>query len=173
MALWRPPAHDKRLKLLAADSVVIRAATALASAFSALLLMSSATASPIPSVVAEPIRTPDGLAETPVTLAGIVSCRAGTELPHHATVNVTLADVSVAAASGRVLAQTEFAAAGGQMPLAFALAFDAARVESRHTYEISARIEAHGRVLFMTGTGYRIDLAAAPAAIELVLVAAA
>ena len=172
MALWRPPAPWNRLKLLAADSFVSRAATALASAFSALLLMSSATASAVPGVFAEPVRVPDGPAEMPVTLSGIVSCREGADLPRNATVNVTLADVTRTDVPVQVVAQTTFGAAGGQMPLAFALAFDAAGVDSRRTYEISARIEAHGRALFLTGAGYPIDLAAAPAAIELVLVSA-
>ena len=166
-----PASLGNPLKLLASDSVVIRAAAALASAFSALLLMSSATAFPVPHRVAEPARLPDGPAESPVTLAGIVSCREQVALPGDATVRVTLADVSHPAAPALV-AQTTFAAAGGTMPLAFALAFDAGRLESGHSHEISALIEAQGRLLYVTGAAYRIDLAAAPAAVELVLVSA-
>jgi putative lipoprotein len=172
VALWPPAGPENRLKLLAADSIVTRAAAALASALSALLLTSSSTPAAGPRGVVEPVLGPDTTTETPVTLAGIVSCRGHVQLPHHATVKVVLADVSPGAVTNRVVAQTRFAAAGGQMPLAFALAFDAAGLGSRRDLEISASIETKGRVVYVTPTPYRIDPAAAPAAIELVLVSA-
>ena len=70
-------------------------------------------------------------------------------LPPSAILSVTLQDVSLADAPAIVLAR-QSGPVNGQVPLAFHLPYDPAKVQSGHRYAISARIDLDGKPLFIS-----------------------
>ena len=92
-------------------------------------------------------------AEQPVTVTGSITYRERIALPPTAQVEITLADVSLADAPARTLAQQAFTADGRQVPFAFSLTVDQRPLDPRHSYAVSARIsDASGRLMFITDT---------------------
>ena len=92
-------------------------------------------------------------AEQPVTVTGSITYRERIALPPTAQVEITLADVSLADAPARTLAQQAFTADGRQVPFAFSLTVDLRPLDPRHSYAVSARIsDASGRLMFITDT---------------------
>ena len=91
--------------------------------------------------------------EKPVTVNGSITYRERMALPPTAQVEVQLADVSLADAPSRTIAQQSFTAGGRQVPFAFSLTVDERRLDPRHSYAVSARItDASGRLMFITDT---------------------
>ncbi len=92
-------------------------------------------------------------AEQPVTVTGSITYRERIALPPTAQVEITLADVSLADAPSRTIAQQAFTADGRQVPFAFSLTIDQRPLDPRHSYAVSARIsDASGRLMFITDT---------------------
>ena len=92
-------------------------------------------------------------AEQPVTVTGSITYRERIALPPTAQVEITLADVSLADAPSRTIAQQAFTADGRQVPFAFSLTIDQRRLDPRHSYAVSARItDASGKLMFITDT---------------------
>ena len=92
-------------------------------------------------------------AEQPVTVTGSITYRERIALPPTAQVEITLADVSLADAPARTIAQQAFTADGRQVPFAFSLTVDQRPLDPRHSYAVSARIsDASGRLMFITDT---------------------
>ncbi|CAD5107569.1 YbaY family lipoprotein [Zestomonas carbonaria] len=78
-------------------------------------------------------------------------------LPPNATLSVSLQDVSLADAPARELAR-QSGTVQGQVPLPFTLEYDSAEVKPGHRYAVSARIEADGRLLFITTEQHAVQL---------------
>ncbi|WP_095108121.1 YbaY family lipoprotein [Pseudomonas sp. Irchel 3E20] len=78
-------------------------------------------------------------------------------LPPNATLSVSLQDVSLADAPARVLDQ-QSGPIKGQVPLPFHLTYDPLLVEPGHRYSVSARIEADGKLLFITTEHHAVQL---------------
>lgn len=92
-------------------------------------------------------------AEQPVTVTGSITYRERIALPPTAQVEITLADVSLADAPSRTIAQQAFTADGRQVPFAFSLTIDQRQLDPRHSYAMSARItDASGKLMFITDT---------------------
>jgi putative lipoprotein len=79
-------------------------------------------------------------------------------LPPTAILSVTLQDVSLADAPAVVLAR-QSGPVNGQVPLAFHLPYDPAKVQSGHRFAVSARIEVDGKLLFISTehNGVKLD----------------
>jgi putative lipoprotein len=106
---------------------------------------------------------------TQVTLTGTATYRQRIALPADARLTVRISDVSRMDAPAPVIAETEIATAGRQVPLAFSLAYDPARIDARGRYSVSARItDGAGRLIWITDT--HADLPPPGRAIELRLV---
>ena len=102
--------------------------------------------------------------EKPVTVSGTIAYRERIALPPTAQVEVQLADVSLADAPSRTIAQQSFTADGRQVPFAFSLTVDERRLDPRHSYAVSARIsDASGRLMFITDTRNSVTFDGRPA----------
>lgn len=90
------------------------------------------------------------------TIIGTVSYRERIALPEDAKITVTLADISLADAPSVVIGQTEFESQGFQSPFAFQIDYDPAKIIPNHRYAVSAHIEMHGKLRFITDTIYPV-----------------
>lgn len=90
------------------------------------------------------------------SIMGTVSYRERIALPDKALVTITLQDVSLADAPAKVIAKQRFETNGMQVPLKFDLAFDNRKIDARHRYSVSARIEVDGKLRFITDTHYAV-----------------
>ena len=87
------------------------------------------------------------------TLTGTVTYRERIALPPDSRLIVTISDVSLADAPSVTIAQTETKTEGKQVPLAFSLSYDPARIEPRRSYAVSARIlDGQGQLAWITDT---------------------
>lgn len=102
--------------------------------------------------------------EQPVAVTGSIAYRERVALPPTAQVEIRLDDVSLADAPSRTIAQQAFTADGRQVPFAFRLTVDERRLDSRHSYAVSARItDASGRLMFITDTRNSVTFDGRPA----------
>ncbi len=86
------------------------------------------------------------------TVTGQVFYRERIALPQDAVVSVTLADTSKMDAPAEVISTHSYATAGKSVPFDFSLPYSASKIQSNHTYTVSARIEANGKLLFTSTT---------------------
>jgi putative lipoprotein len=112
-----------------------------------LILNGCATSNVVPGT--------SGGAEAP-RVTGSVTYHERIALPPTALVKVRLVDVSRADAPSELLAEQVIAAAGRQVPIPFALAYDAATIDPAHTYAVQVRIEDAGRLLFISDTHHPV-----------------
>ncbi|WP_395336136.1 YbaY family lipoprotein [Novosphingobium sp. BL-8H] len=104
-----------------------------------------------------------------VTLTGHATYRERIALPPDARLSVAIADVSRMDTAAPVIASTEFATEGWQVPLAFTLDYDASKIDPRGRYAVSARItDGAGQLVWITDT--HTSLPAPGQAVELMLV---
>ncbi|HUN63218.1 MAG TPA: YbaY family lipoprotein [Candidatus Sulfotelmatobacter sp.] len=90
-------------------------------------------------------------------------------LPPNAVIEVKLQDVSLADAPAKVIAEQTYLMGQRQVPVPFALNFDSAKIDPKHTYSVSARITVDGKLRFTTDTSYPVLTAGKPAQIEIVV----
>jgi putative lipoprotein len=126
---------------------------------SALVLAACGTPAIVP--------TSAGAASARVT--GTVSYRERLALPPGAVLKVQLLDVSRADAPAAVLGEQVITAGGRQVPFAFEIAYDPARIDPRMTYAVSARIEEGGRLRFISDQRHAVITRGAPSQVDLVL----
>jgi putative lipoprotein len=88
------------------------------------------------------------------TLTGEVLYRERIKLEPGAELLVQLLDVSRMDVAADVLASTLLPANAGP-PYAFSISYDARQIDERHTYAVSARIEANGQLIFINDTQHR------------------
>lgn len=86
------------------------------------------------------------------TLSGTVLYLQRVALPPDAEVTITLSDVSRADAPATILGTTTFKAAGRQVPLAWAVAYDPAKIDERMACAVSARITIGGALAWKSDT---------------------
>lgn len=104
-----------------------------------------------------------------VTLSGTALYRERIALPANARLAVKINDVSLMDKAAPVIAETEAATGGRQVPLAFSLDYDPARIDPRGRYSVSARItDGTGRLLWITDT--HVALPRPGKAVELLMV---
>lgn len=108
-----------------------------------------------------------GAAETRVT--GTVDVAQRGALPPGAVVKVQLIDVSRADARALVFGEQSIQAGGRQPPIAFAIGYDATKIEPEMSYAVSARIEDGGKLLFINDQRYAVLTRGAPSHVDLVL----
>jgi putative lipoprotein len=101
-------------------------------------------------------------------VTGSVTYRERMALPPGATVTVRLQDVSRADAPAEVLAE-QVIVPTTQVPIPFALRYDPARIDARHRYSVSARIEVDGKLWFMSDTHNGVLTDGGPTEVEVVV----
>jgi putative lipoprotein len=117
----------------------------------------------------EALANPGGVGATMGKVTGTVSYRERIALPPAATIRVRLVDMSRADAPADVLGEQLIEAAGRQVPLAFEIPYDLARIDERMSYAVQARIEDGNRLLFISDESYPVITRAAPRTVNLLL----
>ena len=107
-------------------------------------------------------------AAIPATLVGTLTYRERIALPPGSEALVELRDVSRADAPSTTIAEQRIAI-GGQVPIHFRLDYDAAVLDPKHTYAVSARITNGGRLLFISDTMTQVITRGNPLEADLVL----
>jgi putative lipoprotein len=102
-------------------------------------------------------------------VTGTVTYRERIALPPTAELTVKLADVSRADAPDELIGQQVIRAEGRQVPFAFAIDYDAARIVPAHTYAVQVRIEDRGRLLFISDQVHPVLTRGAPASVDVVV----
>ncbi len=77
-------------------------------------------------------------------------------LPDNAKLTVTLADVSLADAPMEVISSQSYVTEGKQVPLPFSLRYSPSEIKPGHTYNVSARIEVNGELVFISDTAHHV-----------------
>ena len=108
-----------------------------------------------------------GASVTKVT--GTVTYRERIALPPDAVIKVQLVDVSRADAPAIVIGEQVTHAAGKQVPFAFEIPFDPARIEANYSYAVQARIEKDGKLRFISDRHYAVITRGAPTHVDIVL----
>ena len=103
-------------------------------------------------------------------VSGTVTYRERIALDPAAEVVVQLLDVSRMDAPSTVLAEQRIKANGKQVPFAYELKVDAARIDPRMRYAVSARISRGDQLLFINDTQYSVLTQGGGATADLVLV---
>ena len=91
-----------------------------------------------------------------VELTGRVTYRTRQALPAGAIIEVQLLDVSRADAPAQPLGRTSIVTKGEQVPVPFAVAYDAGTIDARRRYVVQATITIAGRVAFRTTTAHPV-----------------
>ncbi|WP_243652420.1 YbaY family lipoprotein [Novosphingobium sp. PhB165] len=104
-----------------------------------------------------------------ITLSGHATYRERIALPPAAHLSVAISDVSRMDTAAPVIASTEFATEGRQVPLAFTLDYDATKIDPHGRYAVSARItDGGGQLIWITDTHTALPAVGQP--VELMLV---
>lgn len=106
----------------------------------------------------------------PIRVTGTITWRERIALPPDAEITVRLQDVSRMDAPAVVLAEQRFTAGARQPPYPFDLIVEAARIDPRMRYTVSARVEHQGRLLFINDTSYPVLTQGAGYTAQLMLV---
>jgi len=96
-------------------------------------------------------------------LTGRVTYRTRQALPAGAVIEARLLDVSRADAPAEELGRVEIVTRGEQVPVPFALRYDASRVEPSRRYTVQVTITIDGRVRFRTTAAHAVLTNGAPA----------
>ena len=102
-------------------------------------------------------------------VTGTVTYRERIALPPTAVIKVQLVDVSRADAPAIVLGEQVTHASGRQVPFAFEIPFDPARIEANYSYAVQARIEQDGQLRFISDRHYAVITRGAPTHVDMVL----
>lgn len=97
-------------------------------------------------------------------LTGRVTYRTRAALPVGAVIDVRLLDVSRVDAPATMLGRVEIVTRGEQVPLPFAIGYDASAIDPRLRYTVQATITIAGRVAYRTTTAHLVITSGAPAA---------
>jgi len=96
------------------------------------------------------------------SLNGTLTYRQRIAVPPDTEATVRLVDVSRADAPATVIAETRFETDGRQVPFAFRLEYDPARIDPRMRYAVSGELSAGGRILFLNTTRHSVLTQGAP-----------
>ena len=103
------------------------------------------------------------------SVSGTVTYRERVAMPDNAVLTVQLQDVSRSDAPAQRIAEQRIVFAGRQVPLTFDLHYDAARIDPKHTYSVSARITVDGQLHFLSTSAYRVLTQGNPATLQMVV----
>ncbi|MGJ7537119.1 MULTISPECIES: YbaY family lipoprotein [Variovorax] len=134
-----------------------------------LLMFSAIAGASLLSACAVP-SSPAAGGGTQLRVSGTVTYRERIALDPAAEVVVQLLDVSRMDAPSTVLAEQRIKANGKQVPFAYELKVDAARIDPRMRYAVSARISRGEQLLFINDTQYSVLTQGGGATADLVLV---
>jgi putative lipoprotein len=109
------------------------------------------------------------MARTADAVTGTVTYLERIALPPNAMVIVRLVDVSRADAPGDALAEQRIDTGGKQVPFAFTLAYDPARIDPRGSYAVQARIEVDGQLWCITTDRYAAITQGNPTQVEVIV----
>jgi putative lipoprotein len=123
----------------------------------------------LPTVPAPPVPTPTPAPETTASLTGTITYRQRIALTPEAVVQVELRDVSLQDVEAPLVAR-RIIEKPGQVPISFTLEYDAAVIDPRHTYAVSARITDRGQLQFVTETRVPVITNGAASTAEIVVV---
>lgn len=102
------------------------------------------------------------------TITGTIhSCRARLALPHGAVVRLRLEDATPAQAARDLIADAELPAEGRRTPLAFALPYDATRIDEARRYNVRAAILVGDDLLFTSTTAHPVITGGAPSRVDI------
>jgi len=90
------------------------------------------------------------------TVTGTVSYLLRIALPPSAVIQVQLLDVSLADARSKLIAEEKITLGDRQVPVPFSLAYDPAKIDSGHTYSVSARILVDDALRFVSDKAYPV-----------------
>ena len=102
-------------------------------------------------------------------VTGTITYRERIGLTANAVVEVQLRDISLADAPSVLIAE-QVIESPGQVPIAFEVEYDPARIDQRRDYSIQASIIEDGRLLFINDTVYSVITGGHPSQIDMVLV---
>lgn len=103
------------------------------------------------------------------TVSGTVTYLQRMALPPNAVIQVQLQDVSLADAPAKVVAEQSINLGQRQVPVPFTINYDAAKIDPKHTYSVSARITVDGKLYFLSDKSYPVLTAGKPSHVEVVL----
>jgi len=131
------------------------------------VLLAGCTATP--SSTTPPAAATAATTAAPDSVTGTITYRNRMALPPTAVVRVVLQDVSLQDVAATVLDSVTIRPNGRQVPFAFALRYDPARIEPGNTYTVQARITDGGRLLYLNDEAYPVITGNHPKRVELVL----
>jgi uncharacterized lipoprotein YbaY/heat shock protein HslJ len=102
------------------------------------------------------------------TVTGTATYRERMALPPNAVFEATLEDVSRADAPAEVLGSTRNESPGNP-PFAFAIEYDASRIDPSHQYAVRTQVLVDGRPMFVTDTRHPVLTAGHPATVDIVM----
>jgi putative lipoprotein len=102
-------------------------------------------------------------------VTGTISYRERIALPPDAVITVRLVDVSRADAPASLLGEQVIEAGGRQVPFRFEIPYDPASIDERMSYAVQARIEAGGRLIFISDQHHPVITRGAPTTVDLLL----
>ncbi len=88
-------------------------------------------------------------------VTGTITYREKVSLPPRSTVEINLADISLADAPANIIS-TRIMDNAGQVPISFSLDYDEANIDERQRYVIQARISIDGQLAFINDTVYPV-----------------
>lgn len=121
-----------------------------------LLLLSAAAGTSLLSACASPSAAPKPTAASSLRVSGTVAYRERIALDPSAEIVVQLLDVSRTDVASVTLAEQRFKANGKQPPFVYELRVDAARIDPRMRYAVSARILRGEQLLFINSVQYPV-----------------
>jgi putative lipoprotein len=101
-------------------------------------------------------------------IQGSVTYRERIALPPNAQLEIVLADVSLADAPYKAIAEKKIIPAG-QVPILFELNYDSNKIMPNYTYAVMARITEDGKLLFINDQSYQVLTRGQPNTVEMVL----
>ena len=112
----------------------------------------------------------DKTASAPANVvSGTLTYLARMALPPQTTIQVQLQDVSKAEAPATVIAEEKFSLGQKQVPVAFALNYDAGKIDEKHRYSVSARVMIGTELKFVTDQAYPVITQGNPKKVDLIL----
>jgi putative lipoprotein len=103
------------------------------------------------------------------SVTGTVSYLQRVALPTNAVIQVRLSDISLADAPSKIVTEQTINLGQRQVPVPFALTFDPAGIEAKHTYSVSAKITVDGKLWFTTDQSYPVITNGKPSHVDLIL----
>jgi putative lipoprotein len=103
------------------------------------------------------------------TVTGTVTYLQRMALPPGAVIEVKLQDMSLADAPAKVIAEQKITPGQKQVPVAFELKFDPAKIAAKNRYSVSARILVDGQLRFISDPSYPVVTGGNPSHVEMIL----